>query len=169
MGGKGSGRRRKPSHLKMLDGSDKTHPERMNADEPPAIAGDPVFPAWAGNLPHGRQGWDEMTSTLRGMGMLSASYQSVLEAWVTAYNGFRLSLAKQEATGVVLESIDDQGRIVIKRNQATTEVHNYSDRMLKILSELGLTPSAKARVGRVNHAENAGSVLSFLQSTKRSG
>lgn len=130
------GRKPKPSHLKVLNGSAKKHPDRVNKHEPKAPSGRPPMPRYFDSV--AKVKWKELCDLLDEMGVLSSADRTVLEMCCTAYSEYR----KLHAT------IDNHGRVGDdgKAHSLTSSLHKYRAEVVRHMSELGLTPSSRSRV-----------------------
>jgi P27 family predicted phage terminase small subunit len=86
--------------------------------------------------------WDSLCEWLDDMGILAKADRSLMIHYVTTYSEWRKYFVH----------VRDHGVSVPTANGAVTtspEAHQYnklSDRLLKLLVELGLTPSARSRL-----------------------
>jgi P27 family predicted phage terminase small subunit len=78
-------------------------------------------------------------------GICSSDLREIMIAYCTAYGGWMLARKAVLKTGIVLVQKTDDG-IDAKRNPFSVELHKYREEMNRLLPELGLTPSARARM-----------------------
>lgn len=92
--GQGGGRPRKPTHLKLLHGDDKTHPERINKAEPQPSLG-AVKPPW--DLSEaGQANWDRMAPDRIRLGVLTPWDVEAFAAFCEAVEHARKALLGED-------------------------------------------------------------------------
>ena len=139
------GPRPKSTATRKLTGEGKTHPERINKNEPVAPSGAPDMPEHLDAI--GADKWRHLMWLFEEMGMLNKADGDLIEAYCVTYSGFRKALESVNRTGQVLILKSDEGKSVeARRNPFSVELHKYMDRMAKLLAEMGLTPSSRSRV-----------------------
>lgn len=136
------GRKPLPTATKEAAGSFNVHPGRRNAAEPKAKRGYPVKPEHidADDVASGQ--WDELCKTLDELGILTTADKSLLALYCQTYSEWMKLQLHVQANGCVL--FNDKGNA--SQSPEAIQVHRYADRLLKMMSELGLTPSARSRV-----------------------
>lgn len=142
-GTKNSGRRKKPTSLKLLSGSYDVNPERRNASEP--IVEDktrPVAPEHLGEL--AKAEWDRVCDDLEKVKVLTAVDFGALEKYCAAYERWRECYEQVNAEGVIIRHVDAKGVETLKRNPAQVEANALHVLMMKFYTEYGLTPSSRA-------------------------
>lgn len=92
---------------------------------------------------HARTEWKRMIRVLTKKGTLEESDQRTIELYCEAYSDWRIAKDKVAKTGPALLSQDKDGKPVVKRNPYYTAKNNAHDRCVKLLIELGLTPSSR--------------------------
>ena len=148
------GRKPKPTNIKILEGSFVKNPQRQNKREPDAPDRLPRCPSHLSAV--GKKKWRETLALLKEMGIASAAYSDLLELYADTYSSWRDAREKVLRIGIATVTKVD-GNPVIQRNPFETAMHKYRDALMKIESELGLTPSAKSRI---HGPEKSGSVVS---------
>lgn len=138
-----AGRKPKPTKLHVLNGSYAINPNRQNKNEPEASKSKPRCPR--GLTADGKKAWKEIAGLLDEMGMLSSSYAHLLESYAETYSLWKEAMRKVTHTGICLVSRKN-GEIKITRNPYESAAHKYRDALLKMQTEMGLTPSAKSRI-----------------------
>ncbi len=102
---------RKPTELKKNQGTYRA--DRGFEDEPEAPDDEPVMPddldKWGQDL------WAVATSKLRKMGMLSSSYQTMLELTCYTYSQFMLAKQVVDEQGITYKTITATGETIIRR------------------------------------------------------
>lgn len=148
------GRKPKPPELKILTGTSRrpanpvaaTHGAPGIPDKPAMVAGDPIASAE----------WDVVVADLDGRGILSKSDRGILAAYCNAYsrlhNAWKLCDVYETAT---------RDGAAVKGNPAVAMASQASKDLARAAAELGLTPTARVRVGPA--AAAADSFDQFLQ------
>jgi P27 family predicted phage terminase small subunit len=139
------GRKPTASAIHEKNGAYEKNPDRKNHAEPQAIAGAPEMPITVSLDEIAAAKWNETCEFLKQMGILSKSDVVLLEQFCVTYSLYYLTLQKVRQIGVVLVQKDDDG-VKLKRNQFTTELQRLMDRLQKLVSELGLSPSSRSRL-----------------------
>ena len=140
----GRGRKPKPTKLKILDGSAAKNPNRVNQFEPEPAEGSPRMPT--GFDDHAKRAWKELTTQLSQMRVLTHADKSILELYAATYSRYRECLKHVEENGSGLTDIDEYGNVKVVRNPFSTELHKHRDALIKILSEVGMTPTARTKL-----------------------
>ncbi len=157
----GRGRPRTPTVMKIASGAARVNPGRIRDDEPKQLSDEPVCPDHLNEIE--REAWEQLATVLRGMGMLSASYQQAMEIHCEAYYGYRTAREQVEEYGQVNIGRDLHGNTKIHSNPMSAELHKYRAAVRASLSEFGLGPSSKAKVGAAaEESRVAESVLSLV-------
>jgi P27 family predicted phage terminase small subunit len=132
-------RGRKPLATKVAEanGSYRKNPSRKPANIINAAAGIPVKPDFVELDETASAVWDETVGVLKDCGILSetdthllTSYVSCYAEWLKAY--LHVSKHGHESDG--------------KTSPQSMTFHKLADRHLKLLGELGLSPSSRARL-----------------------
>jgi P27 family predicted phage terminase small subunit len=136
------GRKPLPTAIKEATGALKHDPQRRNNAEPTTKRGYPACPATIAVDEVAKQCWNETCELLDEMGILTTSDKRVLHVYCVTYSEW-LFLSEYVKNGNV--------RLANDRGNETTspeagQVHKYADRLLKLLAELGLTPSSRSRL-----------------------
>lgn len=138
------GRKPKPTALKLLNGSAKHDPGRINADEPDVPAGRPDAPSWLGG--HAIEGWNLFWDALDGMDASSPVWFAAAVLFADAWKGFRDNRDMCEKfKGEALVSSSGKGTEV-KRLAYSAAMHKHKEYLKSMLSEFGMTASSKSRV-----------------------
>ena len=128
-----------------LTGQAAVHPERINKNEPTPPVGAPLKPGYLDAT--ASEAWDHVVSLFDQMGMLNKADGVLIELYAVTYSSYRNALAMVVKTGQVLLVREDNGkRVEVKRNPYSVELHKYTDRLMKLLAEMGMTPSGRTRV-----------------------
>lgn len=136
------GRKPKPTAVKEASGALRKNPQRRNRREPKPPAGAPPMPSIVAADPAAKTEWMELCGWLADMGTLAKADRSLMAIYCTTFSEWVK----------YMEHVREHGVCVATANGGVTtapEAHQYnklSDRMLKLLTELGLTPSARSRI-----------------------
>jgi len=149
------GRKHKPRELAELEGAIKKNPQRYRDPVPTASSNEPQRPEHL--TTEAGSEWDRMEQVMRSAGLWSASYQVTIELYCETYANYRKSLTLVEKTGLALVRGKE-----IKRNPFSVELHKYKEETLKLLAELGLTPSSRSRITLQDRDNEADDFLKLL-------
>ena len=154
----GRGRKPTPTAIKEARGSYINHPERRTPDEPAPTSGAPDKPEVVKQDKFASVFWDQTCKLLDDMGVLTHADLQVLQLYCE-----NESLLEQCRTQ--LEVMDWQGS---KRSPGLMQWNACIDRKMKLMAELGLTPSSRTKLRVVKPAE-ADPFLEFLEMAKGNG
>lgn len=135
-------RRPKPSHLKVVAGTDR--PDRTNPAEPTPDVGVPECPSWVKGK--ARTAWKEIGSTLVSMGVLTVADGKALELLVEAYAEFRAADERVKEEGLTYETVSSTGGRMVRANPAVGIRADAWRRVRLQLIEFGLTPASRSKV-----------------------
>lgn len=138
-----AGRKRIPDHLKVLAGTDQ--PCRMNPNPPSAAKGAAAAPEWLSV--RAAEIFDRLSATLLGMGIASPDDVDNLSMLASRLEEVEIMTAIIEDAGRTYEQLGEDGSV--KMIRARPEVAMRSEAMRhaqSLLSEFGLSPSARAKV-----------------------
>lgn len=135
--GRSGGRNRKPTALKVIEGTDR--PDRANPNEPKAPPGDVSEPPELAG--YALECWRDLAPLLTEMGLLDLSSARMLVALCEAYADWREAVDDIAAKGAYYEVNERQlsRPAVGVREKAWRRYHLG-------LTEFGLTPASRARV-----------------------
>jgi len=136
------GRKPLPTATKEATGAFVKDPQRRNTQEPKPIAGRPTCPEHIASDAIAKACWIATCDTLEAMSILTQADQSVLALYCSTYAQWRW-LAEYVKEGNVRE-ISEKGGVTT--SPEAQQVHKYADRLVKLMAELGLTPSARSRI-----------------------
>lgn len=145
-------RGRKPNapEIQEQSGAYKKDPQRRNKQAPVMNYSPPPAPESVEDDDVAKAKWDHVCKLLADMGVLATADSDLLEAYCITYSRYRYALQR----------VLDKGNTVtnakggVSRNPECVEMHKSMDRMAKLLSEMGLTPAARARVKSGNNEDN---------------
>jgi len=132
------GRKRLPTAIHELKGSFEKNPHRRNKSEPKASTKTPAVPASFRGIPVARAKWKQLCKWLTEMKMLSETDTDLMEAYCLNYARM-MEAFKESSKALIL-----QGKYGPIRNPLSLEYHKCADRLLKIMTEMGLTPSSRS-------------------------
>lgn len=142
MGGKGSGRKRQPTALKVLHGSFVKNPQRQNQHEPEAPADTPTCPTWLDAI--GKAEWKFIVGKLQQMNLQTSVDRPLLAQYCQYYSQWRK----------VTDHLNKHGQIEIvsgENGASYTQVaaefrvqQQLAQAMARILIQFGFSPSARA-------------------------
>ena len=98
--------------------------------------------------------WDALVQDLDQLGILAKSDCDLMEAYCITFAMYRKALADVNKTGQVLVVKSDDNKVEVKRNPFSVELHKYMDRLTKLMGEMGLSPSSRARVAANGQEED---------------
>ncbi len=136
------GRKPMSQEAKEQSGSFVKHPERRNKSAPKVQYGTPPVPDTIKDDPVASDKWTQLCQELAKAGVLATMDGDLLEAYCMTYSMYRTALAQ----------VQKEGNTVIKangdpmRNPACVELAQTMQRMGKLMTELGITPSARSRI-----------------------
>lgn len=132
------GRKPIPTALKLISGSNKTHPERINDDEPVPEDGLPSCPATDKLV---REVWDYAIDQLRKMRVITMADRDMLLAYCQAVVMHRRASQLLDAEGYLISAaagLFPHPAVRMQRDAAA---------MMKSLgTEFGFTPAARTRI-----------------------
>ena len=135
------GRKPLPTAVKDASGEHKNHPSRRNNSEPVAAKGIPPIPESIAADSVASRCWQSVCGTLNDMGILTIADASVMELYCVTYSQWRW-----------LSNVVKDGNCSIATEKGVTtlpeanQVHKYSATLLRLMAELGLTPSSRSRI-----------------------
>lgn len=149
MGGQGSGRKRKPTRLKVIEGNRGHRPLEPDAEPQFSIPDDmPSPPSFLD--PYAVEEWERVAPELYANGLLTVVDAAALGAYCQAASTWRQASEELEldrkandrakARGLVIET--KQGNRI--QNPLLGIANKARADMVKLGSEFGLTPSARA-------------------------
>ena len=156
-----AGRKPKPTNLKVLHGNPGGR--KLPRREPKPKAGIPKPPAWIEAGSEAMRVWDEFAAELDAMQVLTLADRAALAALVAAYCDWREACGEGEREGLTYASIGAGGGYLIRPQPAVAIRSDSWKRYKSMLSEFGLTPSARTRIS-ANPNQSASPLEKFLES-----
>lgn len=136
------GRKPQSTAAKEASGAFRKDPQRRNKDEPQAKRGMPEKPEHVAADPVASEQWDELCRTLGDMNIVTLADRSLLALYCSTYSQWNQLQTEVAENGCYV--VNDKGNL--SQSPQAIQVHRYADRLLKMMAELGLTPSARSRI-----------------------
>lgn len=138
------GRPRKPTNLKVLEGTDRADRANPNEPKPNDLSATAQPPEWLGD--NGKEAWSDLLPVLRGMGVVTIADPMAFALLCDAlgeYIDARAWLKEHEDVYAVASKDGD----LTWRKRPEVEIAQDAWRRAKtMLTEFGLTPAARSRV-----------------------
>lgn len=142
---------RKPTS--QISASAKRNPKRRNKTEPTVMIGAPEKPE--GLRVEVSEKWDEVVKTLMDIDCIYRSDADSLKAYCEAYVNYQVALEDTLTNGLYKtqykmymgDYVKHEGELVVEKhvvNPATRVMNESMNIMIKLMSQLGLTPVARA-------------------------
>ena len=137
-------RGRKPlaTATKETRGAFVKDPQRKNHDEPQVVHKRPDPTEAVKSRPIALAKWHHCCDLLEGMKILSTADRDLLEQYCLVYDRIQTCESMLESEGEVIMGSKDQPC----RNPRMVVLSTLQNQQLKILSELGLTPSSRTQL-----------------------
>ena len=135
------GRKPVPARLRVLGGNASNRPVPNSVPVVAAEVGDP--PRWLNR--HGKAAWRKLAPELEGSRVMAVSDSLALELLVDAYSEYRGAREVIMAHGPTYETKGRHGMQVKRRPQVAIAADAWN-RLSKMLTEFGLTPSSRTRI-----------------------
>lgn len=135
------GRRPLPTTLKIAKGT--LRKDRQRPDEPDAPRGIPEMPARLAVDKIAQEKWAELSVMLHELGVLTTSDGEALATLCEVHSAEQACLAELRASGAAITA--DSG--AVKSNPAGPLYRSLAALKGNLLSEFGLTPSSRTKVG----------------------
>ena len=142
------GRKPKPAALKILDGSAKVNPGRVNRHEPEPSGSRPVMPATMS--PEAKKAWKDLVGWLDGMGLLTSTDQHAMRRYAEGWADDLALLREWRQT-----MFDD-------RCPVAARLKNVELQLNRLAAEFGLTPASRAGLVAPGAGKTAPSKLEEL-------
>lgn len=141
-----------PTTVKEARGSFVRNPQRRNKSEPKPKAGKPKKPRTVSTDKIANQAWKTISELLEDLKILSTADASVMES-------FCLNESQLRAADKQMKTEDWGNRC----SAAMTQWNRCMDRRLKLLAELGLTPSARTRIVATSDDDEDDPIANFFE------
>jgi P27 family predicted phage terminase small subunit len=136
------GRRPRPTHLKVVDGTARK--DRTNKREPRPPKGIPRCPAHLKG--RSRDAWKHVAPMLDKMGVLTVADGPALELLCDAYALYREAKAVVDDCGLSYATTNPAGDPMYRQRPEVATMNDAWKNVLRALTEFGLTPAARSRV-----------------------
>ncbi len=133
----------KPIRLRMLCGNPSRRPLPKN--EPRPESGAPPMPDWLDEL--AKQEWLRIVPGLEACGILSCVDSFVLEGYCVCYSHWRQAEEVVSRAGMVYKSESKKGERFLHQTPHVMLSQKYLAQARLLATELGLSPSSRARLG----------------------
>ena len=137
------GRKPLASAIKKRNGAYEKNPNRENKAEPKPPKGRPVKSELVAMDPVASKKWDQVTKTLKEMGVLSKADADLLELFCINWSMYCSLVKKVAEGGCVVTNVNHRGEEILSRSPYSMELAKIADRQMKLLSEFGLTPGSR--------------------------
>ncbi len=158
------GRPPKPTSLKLLQGNPGKRPLPANEPKPPT--GKAIAPRWL--CGKGKAAWRRLAPMLSGMRVLSKADAEKLALGCDALGEYLELRETIQELGHIYETVTVTGSTVIRPRPEVAMAADAWKRASAILSEFGLSPSARARVQTIID-EQEDPFETFLRGKQSSG
>jgi P27 family predicted phage terminase small subunit len=142
------GRRAAPTALKLIRGTDKVNPGRINRDEPVPPIGDVICPTFLKG--RARRFWQRHAPLLSAMRVLTTVDVDALAALCETEAEFWSARDDVRKRGIQIEvtrySKDGAAYEVLEDNPSVKIASDAGKRLRMMLVEFGLTPSSRTRL-----------------------
>jgi len=133
-----SGRKRKPTALRIANGA---HPSLLPQDEPQPERSSLVPPEYLSD--DAKKLWATAAAQLDACGVMTSTDEPALAQYCEQFVLWQDALAQVRQHGMMVRN---EGTGVMKANPCIAVANNAHDRMVKMMREFGMTPSARASV-----------------------
>ncbi len=103
---------------------------------------------------HGQEWWGWAVEALETMGILDAADAKHLELCAETYEDYRMAQDDIEKLGRIMTQSTESGDTIYRRNPAFTTMEKARVMLRSFYSDLGLTPSSRAKFGQGNEDED---------------
>ena len=144
---------------KELRGTLAKNPSRRNPAEPQPTIGRPDKPQSLSDDAVASNMWDGICDMLDAMKLLTVADGHLISTICQNESMLRLAAKSIRTIGTMIEANDG----TFKKNPDCVEWHKCMDRRLKLLAELGLTPSARSRLSALVEEEVSDPFTEFME------
>ncbi len=172
-----AGRKRKPTHMRLLEGNAGHRP--INPNEPAPERGVPTCPSHLSK--RAKQTFRKLGKQLDAIGVITKADGLALELLVSAYDEYRdardlIHEAAEEKKfegqtvemkdGLIYRSLTANG-IILRAHPANALATNAWRRVASMLAEFGLTPASRSKVSGAGSGEGEDPLDAFLRQGDR--
>lgn len=141
------GRNPKPAAALKLSGSWRA--SSRSRGEPPREEALPECPAWLDDV--ARAAWNDWLPRIAAMKVMSAADRDALAIMCDTWSRYLVARARLMEEGEVIR-VEGGDRVTVKRNPWSAVLAEHGDRLRRMMSEFGMTPVGRARVGAAKEA-----------------
>jgi P27 family predicted phage terminase small subunit len=113
--------------------------------EPPSDEILPECPAWLDDV--GRAAWADWLPRIAAMQIMSSGDRDALALMCDTWSRYLEARKRLSEEGEVIRVEGGDGRVTVKRNPWSAVLAEHGDRLRRMMSEFGLTPVGRARIG----------------------
>lgn len=132
----------KPTAVQERSGAFEKHPERRNANEPKPKPGAPFMPPHVKANAAAAAVWLDLCAWLDDMKILAQSDQCLMAQYCVTYADYVKYYEHISKHGVSVSTATGG----VRTSPEAMQFNKLADRLTKLCSELGLTPSARSRI-----------------------
>ncbi len=149
--------RPQPTKLKIMRGNPG---QRKLNERDPSLGMKSEIPPRPGNLSckEARNEWDRITALMKGTGILSRVDKNILALYCDTWATYREASKMVQREGYTITYSTGS----VAQNPAVGVLHKARGDLIKLLQELGLTPSARSKVIGLPEEHPQESLESFL-------
>lgn len=148
-----AGRPRKPTALKIVQGT--ARPDRANPSEPKPPEGPVSPPSWLRG--RAKTAWKWVAPVLEEMGVLTTADTHTLALLCDAYAEYIECRAVVRKLGATYEGYGEEGAVMIRPRPEVRMASDAWRRADRMFSAFGMTPSARSKI----HASDRGEADPF--------
>ncbi len=138
-----AGRKPKPTHLKLVQGNPGKR--KIKGKEPQPEKKKLSCPPWLGE--HAKVFWKEIEPVLYGLELLTIADKAKLELLCVTYGEWRRASDAVAQHGEVYETTNLEGVTMYRPRPEVAMRSDAAKRLSSLLSEFGLDPSSRTRLG----------------------
>jgi P27 family predicted phage terminase small subunit len=132
----------KPSAALKLSGNWRASGRAKS--EPPADEVLPECPSWLDDV--GRAAWNDWLPRVAAMKIISSGDRDALALMCDTWSRYLEARKRLAEEGEVIR-VEGGDRVTVKRNPWSAVLAEHGDRLRRMMSEFGLTPVGRARIG----------------------
>ena len=136
------GRKKKPSHLKLIEGTDRK--DRANPNEPKPARKIPPAPSWLDGV--GKRAYQDLARTLDKIGVMTEADGFALAMVADAYSQYREAHDGIKTSGLTYTSLGKEGNEMKRQNPEVGIASDAWRRVMSGLAVFGLTPADRTKV-----------------------
>ncbi len=147
---------RKPTRIKILEGTRK---DRIPKDEPKSPPGIGAAPSWLGE--EAAAAWDHLAATAPD-GLLTRADSIAVELFAQTYATWMECQRATRRDGLLLTTITERGE-VNKAHPLLPTITALQKQMVDILNRCGMTPSGRASIGAEDGEKKPDALLEYMR------